>query len=329
MARRRGAYALLLAAALLFHLFDIGYLACFLLALALTLPVLGMLLSLPAMLRCRLELQAEPTGVERGGEAGWRLAAHGPVRLPLAQVTIRLRMENALTGGKETRRVTLTGPEEVRSAVLRADASHCGRLTCRVERARVCDCMGLFTLPLRPPAPASLLVLPQAGAPVPPDLPGEGSSPSGALAPRPGGGPGEDYDLRPYRPGDPIRTVHWKLTSKRDELVVRETLEPRRSEAVLTFDHFGRPEEMDRVLDRLNACSLALLERGEANWVRWAHPVSGQVRDYPVSDRRSLSVCLAAVLADPAPVEGRTLPPTRPETGMHRFHLEPGREEMP
>lgn len=172
MARRRGAYALLLAAALLFHLFDIGYLACFLLALALTLPVLGMLLSLPAMLRCRLELQAEPTGVERGGEAGWRLAAHGPVRLPLAQVTIRLRMENALTGGKETRRVTLTGPEEVRSAVLRADASHCGRLICRVERARVCDCMGLFTLPLRPPAPASLLVLPQAGAPVPPDLPG-------------------------------------------------------------------------------------------------------------------------------------------------------------
>ncbi len=79
MARRRGAYALLLAAALLFHLFDIGYLACFLLALALTLPVLGMLLSLPAMLRCRLELQAEPTGVERGGEAGWSCRPSPPV----------------------------------------------------------------------------------------------------------------------------------------------------------------------------------------------------------------------------------------------------------
>ena len=54
--------------------FDIGYLACFLLALALTLPVLGMLLSLPAMLRCRLELQAEPTGgsgAERPA-GGWR-----------------------------------------------------------------------------------------------------------------------------------------------------------------------------------------------------------------------------------------------------------------
>lgn len=74
MARRRGAYALLLAAALLFHLFDIGYLACFLLALALTLPVLGMLLSLPAMLRCRLELQASPpvwSGAERPA-GGWR-----------------------------------------------------------------------------------------------------------------------------------------------------------------------------------------------------------------------------------------------------------------
>ena len=328
MARRRGAYALLLAAALLFHLFDIGYLACFLLALALTLPVLGMLLSLPAMLRCRLELQAEPTGVERGGEAGWRLAAHGPVRLPLAQVTIRLRMENALTGGKETRRVTLTGPEEVRSAVLRADASHCGRLICRVERARVCDCMGLFTLPLRPPAPASLLVLPQAGAPVPPDLPGreQPERRAGALARRRSG---EDSRPTPLSPGRPHTHGPLEAHLQTGRAGGAGDVEPRRSEAVLTFDHFGRPEEMDRVLDRLNACSLALLERGEAHWVRWAHPVSGQVRDYPVSDRRSLSVCLAAVLADPAPVEGRTLPPTRPETGMHRLHLEPGREGMP
>ena len=32
----------------------------------------------------------------------------------------------------------------------------------------------------------------------------------------------EPGDIRPYRPGDPIRRIHWKLSAKRDELLVRE-----------------------------------------------------------------------------------------------------------
>lgn len=26
----------------------------------------------------------------------------------------------------------------------------------------------------------------------------------------------EEHELRPYRPGDPMRTVHWKLTAKQE-----------------------------------------------------------------------------------------------------------------
>lgn len=32
------------------------------------------------------------------------------------------------------------------------------------------------------------------------------------------------YDLRPYRVGDPLKQIHWKLTAKVDELTVREPL---------------------------------------------------------------------------------------------------------
>ena len=60
MARRRRAYALLLAAALLFHLFDIGYLACFLLVLALTGRDGGPLADL---LRVLLKAKADGAGV--------------------------------------------------------------------------------------------------------------------------------------------------------------------------------------------------------------------------------------------------------------------------
>ena len=30
-------------------------------------------------------------------------------------------------------------------------------------------------------------------------------------------------DVRPYRPGDPVRRIHWKLSARKDELLVRET----------------------------------------------------------------------------------------------------------
>ena len=78
---------------------------------------------------------------------------------------------------------------------------------------------------------------------------GRGARPSPLNAVR--AGPGEDYDLRDYRPGDPMRSIHWKLSSKWDELIVRERAEAFVPLPLLTLDRFGPPEVLDRLLDRL------------------------------------------------------------------------------
>ena len=41
--------------------------------------------------------------------------------------------------------------------------------------------------------------------------------------------PDEPDDLRPYMPGDPIQRIHWKLSAKTDELLVRNTVTGKRS----------------------------------------------------------------------------------------------------
>ena len=33
----------------------------------------------------------------------------------------------------------------------------------------------------------------------------------------------EAGDIRPYRPGDPVRRIHWKLSAKKDEVLIRDT----------------------------------------------------------------------------------------------------------
>lgn len=118
---------------------------------------------------------------------------------------------------------------------------------------------------------------------------------------------GEDYDLRDYRPGDPLRSVHWKLSSKRDELVVRETLEPRQTTLVLTYDHFGAPAALDQTFARLCTLSWALLERGRPHHIQWASPTGGGVEGRLVDSERALLACLELAFSRPAPAEGRSI----------------------
>ena len=127
------------------------------------------------------------------------------------------------------------------------------------------------------------------------------------LRPRPGGGPGEDYDLREYRVGDPLRSVHWKLSSKKDELVVRETLEPQQAAIVVTYDHFGPSEELDRAFAQLWALSRWLLQQDRPHHIQWASPVTGVAEDRAVDSPNALLACLELAFSTPAPLEGRSI----------------------
>ena len=233
MLHRRVAYAAALAAALLFQIFFKGWFSAFLLALVVLFPVLALALSLPAILSCALELSPCVLAVERGGAARFQVRLRNPAGLPLSLLRVRLSYVNQLTGQTETLRREVRGASRGAAFSLDADTAHCGRLVCTVTRLSICDLLGLCSLPRPVSGQAELLVLPvPASLEIPPELTGEQDR-GKRLRPRPGGGPGEDYDLRAYRPGDPMKSVHWKLSTKRDELVVREVLEPCRAELIL------------------------------------------------------------------------------------------------
>lgn len=302
--RRIGYPPLLLGAALLAAYFE-TWLTGFLLALALTLPVLALLLSLPGMLGLRVRLRPESSGAVRGKAAFWRLETSARFPFSVARVDVHLRFTNRMTGEETAQRLRMRGIPNGSYLTLPAETAHCGLLEARVTRLRVTDCLGLFALRGRTPAPALLPVLPiPAEAEAPP--PERGGSPT--LKPRPGGGPGEDYEIRPYRPGDPVKMIHWKLTCKRDETVLREVLEAERPEPVLILDHFGPPDALDGALDRLNALSAALVEEGRPHTIRWLSQEDGRLHSYRVEGSRELNRCVAAILACPAPLEGVPTP---------------------
>ena len=327
MTIRRIIYALALAGTLLFQIYFHSYYAPLLLVLTLAVPVLSLLLSVPAMTGLRLQVRGKPLSSLRGSESLWILKPELRGSLPLARLTARVEEKNLLTGREQVTRLALKGVARGDTVTLPAATDHCGVLELRVKKLRVYDWLGLFAFPVRAPEPARLPVFPDPVSPGPLNLP-EGMG----IRPTPGSTmqkiTGEDYDLREYRPGDPLRSVHWKLTSKWDELIVREAAETVVPPVLLAFERFGPPERLDRLLDRVSGFSHALLEVQRPHALCWRDGAGRPVRQ-SVSDLKQLQETLLALLSTPAPLsppQADESAPYEDETRAILIHITSGEE---
>lgn len=323
-------YALILVTAVAFFLFYPGYLAFYALLLFLALPLVSLLFALLRRRRCALSVTCPVSLCRRGQSADALLGLTTPAMDPGERARLTLRVEPLLYPqlAYELRRDVQPGQE----VPISLELDHCGWYRLSVTKARMPDWLGVMDLPLPTPQAAMVLVWPRSeGVPVPETPEQKAGAP---LRPRPGGGPGEEYELRPYRPGDPVNAIHWKLTAKQptDEPVLRETLEPERERLVISYDHFGPPQELDGVLDRLEALARRLLDKGDAFTVCYAEPTSGALRWHDVDCVAAWERCYHALSGLAAPLVGQGLPPgplalPGGSGPVKRIHLSPLREQ--
>ena len=101
-----------------------------------------------------------------------------------------------------------------------------------VEKARVCDYLGLFSFRVRKCREQTVLVRPKSQAVE--DLVDPRGMEINAWVPKPGGGYAENHEHRLYRPGDNLNQLHWKLSAKVGDLILREPMEPVQGAVLLT-----------------------------------------------------------------------------------------------
>lgn len=296
MWKRRALYCLGLVGAFLFLVFYTGWFSWFVIMMLILLPVISLAYTLPAVLRLRrgqarasIEAYAD-CFIARGGSGGLTVAGHGTLIDPpcwRARITVR----SSITDEFEQHNVFLSGKEQ---ALLELDTSHCAVLSCDFDRCAAIDPLGLFALPVRSPGCVQMLIAPQPVEPSPrPEL---SSFIHASYRPKPGGGYSEVHEFRDFRPGDSMRDVHWKLTAKLDELIVREPQIPLRITVILTCDIPATPGGMDRMLDRLSGMSEFLLENGIEHEIRWQSGETGAVRTVGMSCRADARRALPELL---------------------------------
>lgn len=288
---RRACYLLGLLGGTLWYLLSGSWLSFVLLLALLALPVLSLLLTVPAL--CSFSLS--PTGSDRlqAGEHTTFLLL-GACQMPMPPFQGKIQLRNLRTGQ------TFFYNED-RGFV----PEYGGGFELTVRRARVSDYLGLISLPVLRRGSMQVLVRP-GEIPIE-DVPALPPERCVSWQPSPGAF-GESYELRPYRPGDSLNRVHWKLTAKTGALTVREAQAPVRELACLTLSLYGSDAAVDSVLGHLRWLGSRLLERNLELEIRAA--ARGGTVVLRASDKAALLHAVDALLCLAAPEH-----PALPEQG--------------
>lgn len=281
MVGRRIVYTLSLAAAVAFYWASRNWLSAILLLMAVGLPWLSLILALPAIITGKGQFQC-PSHVTVGTPA--KAVFTFTSRFPAPPVSGKLRLVTLSTG---------KGKRIQPGSALPTD--HCGAYRLRCSHFWAADYMGLIRLPVFLKENRLVLVRPIAVKPA--EMPDMSRYLNTVTRPKPGGGYSETHELRQYRPGDNLRQIHWKLSAKTGDLIVREPMEARQDAVLLTMELSGTPEILDFKLGRLLGMSSLFAENGIHHKI--ACYTGNGILDFSVSNETEAMDAIDTLLQQP------------------------------
>lgn len=263
------------------------------------------------MLAATIKLAIEaPASCEAGQLCTLTLAVRRQVHLPAGRIECTVRCRNVMTGGEQVIPVALAASyAPVARFELPLDTSMCGRIEVAVGEVRLCDSLGLVCRAVSGTHALSFTVYPQVlEVTVPLERSPRAAFSGVAYDPaRRGQDMSEPFDLREYRPTDPPHTIHWKLSTKLDKLIVREASHPSNYDILVLVDAGlhqpdGAPVSLDvikAILELVASVSFGLCRQNVGHNVAFAD--GAQLRDAMVDSTSSFNEMLDVLVGTPLP----------------------------
>lgn len=228
---------------------------------------------------------------------------------PVSKMRVLFQWENTLTG--ETGKLHIKGAANAAGKTVvyfQVKGADCGSYRYRLKRIRVYDLSGVFYLKRRSKVTVEFCVMPeiyQTGIQVSEasrHFMGDIDDCDGSR----GGGDGMDIlQIRPFREGDKIQKIHWKMSAKEDELMVKENSFLMGCPVVLFLDTGGNGMNLNVFLALLSTLSLSLLEQKCKHYIAWQSSSKQDLTRYRIDTEESLYLFLLIFYGD----ESKTVPP--------------------
>ena len=260
--------------------------------------------SVSLLLRCfRIRGRIEvPVGIaERGRESMIKLVMENDCLLPVNKIKALVIVNDVMRGKKK--RYWMSMP-----AVLRGDSEFIktvsfygtGNYEIYLRKLRIYDITGVFCCNVRMKKQGTIQVMPELHD-VPVRLTLATKNFYGEADVYDENNPGHDkselFQVREYRAGDRLQNVHWKLTAKQDELIVKEYSLPKACPVILFLSY--RPRRKKQLLgfmETVASLSFSIMDAGCPHYVVWYDDAEQDVLRIRVDDEESLFYMIGVLM---------------------------------
>lgn len=271
-------YFFLLIFSAVFHVLYKGDLSFVLLGFVVILPFFTLALLIITALKVRVTAQLEQLSAARGSTAVLKLTIKNNSVFPIVSCAAEIRYKPSVPletpTVKKFRMSASIGARSEECFALNIKPEHCGTVDIAVTKIRLRDIMGLFSIPVKSQLSGKITSLPiiypiQASVESAPASYSESSTFSQIKS---GDDPSEIFALREYRDGDNNNRIHWKLSSRSENFIVKELSLPVGCRVLIITDFVGckKAADVDKILDTAFSISHFLTEYGTAHSLAYA-----------------------------------------------------------
>ena len=250
-----------------------------------------------------LSVKVREGGSKKQGAKG-ELTVLNRSYLPVVQLRCTLLLKNLLTGEETVQSVSVPIlPNSKSKKIFRIKSQHCGQVAVAFKRVTAVDFFGVTRYRLKFEAEADTIIMPSTFVMrVFPLIDSVCPEESDEYEPdRAGHDISEVHQIRGYTPGDSVRQIHWKLTGKFDQLMVKQAGQPLKHAMLLFLDFSAKNEKkappacFDALAEVSVSLSQALLDAGIAHLVAWRQQ-NGALAHVSVQNTDDLTEALPEML---------------------------------
>lgn len=293
-------YGLLLLAAVVFHIFIVDYISFWILAFLIMLPLVSMLITALGMRGVTAELLIKNTPIQKNEVLSIQLKIYSKSFFLACRVRVKLTIRNESLQQEQTRTFFITANDSGQTVEQVISSQYCGMLSCSIAELRIYDALGLFSFSKKTESNYFIVVLPSVyplmaiNSAFLQDL--QNNSPSRIMK---GNDPSEIIDIREYRDGDRLAKIHWKLSDKYDQLMVKDFGDPYSNNVLMLFDLNGtNNEQLDGLLDAVYSISNFLLKNQIAYEMEWYDSLHERLVHNSITEKNDMELALEAILSN-------------------------------
>ncbi|MBR5512476.1 MAG: DUF58 domain-containing protein [Ruminococcus sp.] len=299
-------YAILLIAAIIFYIMYLGDFALVLLISVIAIPVFLLISLFITKKNISVELNVQSSSVQKNQSFPVQIKVENRSIFPIGKAEANIEYFNLFNCDPVN--FILHMPIQARNeqnAIFQLNSKFCGILKVRCAGITIYDPLKLFKFTVGKNVGINISVMPEgheiSGQVVYSDKVNDESNIFSEH--KPGDDPSQVFDLRNYNPGDRLNRIHWKLSSKKDEFIVKDYSLPVDVPCLIFLDLKSDNElsyklpVLDTMIESLLSLSQFLIENEKNHTVVFYNFRTSDFTELTVTDSDSLAVAVKTLVS--------------------------------